>query len=60
MAIICPKCGAQYDVTLFQFGRTIVCSCGQVVDAAKPHLKPPPLKKTNPPPPIEGNEENPA
>lgn len=28
MAISCPGCGRQYDVTLFQFGRTIHCTCG--------------------------------
>lgn len=28
MAISCTKCGRQYDVTLFQFGRTINCACG--------------------------------
>jgi len=28
MAVICPKCRWQYDVTLFQFGRTINCACG--------------------------------
>ena len=28
MAIACGKCGRQYDVTLFQFGRTINCACG--------------------------------
>ncbi|HEX8248675.1 MAG TPA: Mut7-C RNAse domain-containing protein [Pyrinomonadaceae bacterium] len=28
MAISCGKCGRQYDVTLFQFGRTINCACG--------------------------------
>ena len=31
MAISCPKCGRQYDVTLFQFGRTINCACGERV-----------------------------
>jgi uncharacterized protein with PIN domain len=31
MAISCTKCGRQYDVTLFQFGRTISCACGQRV-----------------------------
>jgi ssDNA-binding Zn-finger/Zn-ribbon topoisomerase 1 len=46
MAIICPKCGAQYDVTLFAFGRTVVCECGQVVDATQPHRKP--LTKNHP------------
>ena len=28
MAVTCKQCGRQYDVTLFQFGRTISCACG--------------------------------
>jgi uncharacterized protein with PIN domain len=28
MAIQCPDCGREYDVTLFQFGRTLHCTCG--------------------------------
>jgi uncharacterized protein len=31
MAISCARCGRQYDVTLFQFGRTINCVCGMRV-----------------------------
>jgi uncharacterized protein with PIN domain len=31
MAIACAKCGRQYDVTLFEFGRTINCACGERV-----------------------------
>jgi len=31
MAIRCPHCGRQYDVTLFQFGRTVRCPCGETV-----------------------------
>jgi hypothetical protein len=31
MAISCARCGRQYDVTLFQFGRTINCACGERV-----------------------------
>jgi uncharacterized protein with PIN domain/DNA-directed RNA polymerase subunit RPC12/RpoP len=31
MAISCTKCGRQYDVTLFQFGRTVNCACGERV-----------------------------
>ena len=31
MAVTCTKCGRQYDVTLFQFGRTIHCACGERV-----------------------------
>lgn len=28
MAVPCPSCGREYDVTLFEFGRTIWCTCG--------------------------------
>ncbi len=31
MAITCSGCGREYDVTLFQFGRTIHCACGRRV-----------------------------
>lgn len=31
MAIVCPGCGREYDVTLFQLGRTIHCTCGRRV-----------------------------
>lgn len=31
MAIPCPGCGRQYDVTLFEYGRTIHCACGRRV-----------------------------
>lgn len=31
MSIFCPKCGREYDVTLFQYGRTIECTCGSRV-----------------------------
>jgi hypothetical protein len=31
MAISCGECGRQYDVTLFQYGRTINCACGSRV-----------------------------
>jgi len=35
MAIPCPSCGREYDVTLFQFGRTISCTCGARVGFEK-------------------------
>ncbi len=35
MAIPCPECGREYDVTLFQFGRTIHCTCGARVGLEK-------------------------
>lgn len=28
MSVPCPRCGREYDVTLFEFGRTIHCACG--------------------------------
>jgi len=38
MAIICPRCGREYDITLFQFGRTITCDCGNVIDESHVEL----------------------
>ena len=31
MGVPCTHCGREYDVTLFEFGRTISCSCGHRV-----------------------------
>ena len=31
MAVCCPRCSREYDVTLFEFGRTIWCTCGNRV-----------------------------
>lgn len=31
MAVSCTGCGREYDVTLFQFGRTLHCTCGRRV-----------------------------
>ena len=31
MGVPCPGCGRQYDVTLFEYGRTIHCTCGERV-----------------------------
>ena len=38
MAITCPRCGAGFDVTLFQFGHRVRCHCGARVDLATGHL----------------------
>ena len=27
----CPTCGREYDVTLLEFGRAVVCECGERV-----------------------------
>ena len=37
MAIRCDKCGREYDVTLFQFGRTVRCDCGNTVTLSGVH-----------------------
>jgi uncharacterized protein with PIN domain len=34
VAIPCPGCGREYDVALFEFGRTLWCTCGARVGAA--------------------------
>jgi SAM-dependent methyltransferase len=38
MAIQCPGCGRQYDVTLFEFGRSVRCDCGAMVDLKRGHV----------------------
>jgi hypothetical protein len=37
MSIRCPACGAEYDVTLFDFGRRVRCDCGAWVDLSTGH-----------------------
>jgi hypothetical protein len=32
MAITCPKCGSQFDATLFEFGNRVQCDCGTEVE----------------------------
>ena len=36
MAAICPACGREFDVTLFQFGNRVRCPCGRIL-AGSPH-----------------------
>src|SRR5262245_58046319 len=38
MGVPCPRCGRAYDVALFQFGRTLHCTCGERV-ALEPRLR---------------------
>jgi len=47
MAITCPSCGRQYDVTLFEFERRVRCECGARLDLATGHA-------TGSPPPHSG------
>jgi hypothetical protein len=42
MAITCPRCGAGFDVTLFQFGRGVRCDCGAWVSLDAGHVARPP------------------
>lgn len=37
MALQCPRCRRQYDVTLFQFQRSILCECGEEIDLERGH-----------------------
>ena len=32
MAITCPRCGADYDATLFEFNHRVRCRCGAVLE----------------------------
>jgi hypothetical protein len=35
MAVICPCCRKQYDITLFQFGKALKCDCGHIIDLTR-------------------------
>lgn len=39
MSIRCPRCGREFDVTLFQFGRRVRCPCGEIVAMESGHRK---------------------
>jgi hypothetical protein len=32
MAITCPRCGSEFDATLFEFGHHVRCQCGEEVE----------------------------
>jgi len=38
MALQCPHCGRQYDVTLFEFQRSVLCVCGAALDLEVGHI----------------------
>ena len=40
MAIVCPACGRQYDVTLFQFDNRVQCECGKWFDRSTANTEP--------------------
>jgi DNA-directed RNA polymerase subunit RPC12/RpoP len=54
VAIRCERCGRDYDVTLFQFGRTVKCDCGATV-----RLKIDPATQKPPASPRRTREEKP-
>jgi len=31
MSVRCAHCGREYDITLFQFGRSVECDCGRII-----------------------------
>lgn len=39
MSIRCPKCGREYDVTLFGYGRSVNCPCGETVSLTNGHTE---------------------
>lgn len=39
MAITCPKCGSQFDATLFEFGNRVRCDCGTEVEYPGTNLR---------------------
>ncbi len=43
MSILCPRCGAEYDATLFAFGRRVPCTCGALVERDAPQERRTPL-----------------
>jgi dsDNA-specific endonuclease/ATPase MutS2 len=44
VAVICPSCHRQYDVTLFQFGQAVVCDCGATVRPFEGDAEPAPVE----------------
>jgi catechol 2,3-dioxygenase-like lactoylglutathione lyase family enzyme len=36
MAITCPRCGSEFDATLFQFGHRVRCPCGAEIEYPGP------------------------
>ncbi len=45
MAITCPRCGAGFDVTLFQFGHGVRCGCGAWVTLASANVAAEPVQE---------------
>ena len=39
VAVQCPQCLRQYDVTLFEFQRSVACDCGATLDLQEGHVR---------------------
>jgi hypothetical protein len=37
MSLRCPKCGREFDVTLFEYRRRVSCPCGEMLSLADGH-----------------------
>jgi hypothetical protein len=37
MSLRCPRCGREHDVAFFEFGREVVCSCGERLSLESGH-----------------------
>ena len=53
MAVICPRCGRQYDATLFQFHNRVECECGRIIEAPGHTLEVEGMPSESLPPPFE-------
>jgi len=48
VAVQCPQCLRQYDVTLFEFQRSVVCDCGARLDLQEGHVRRLPVEAITP------------
>ncbi len=39
MSIRCRKCGREFDVTLFEYGKSVDCPCGEIVSLHSGHTE---------------------
>lgn len=50
MAITCPRCGSEFDVTLFEFGHRVRCDCGVEIEFPGTDLRSGHVAQDNPGP----------
>lgn len=53
MAVYCPDCDRQYDITMFSFGQTVICDCGAVISAGGAAAKNSPVESDKQEEPVE-------